>query len=94
MTIHFVNKYQTLSISLFYINFILRRYIISAKPDRLFWKLSCVAIEKQRALWREKECPMEKIATHAQGSTVDALLLMHVNNILVKYLWTFFFIKN
>lgn len=48
-----------------------------AKPDRLFWKLSCVAIEKQRALWREKECPMEKIATHAQGSTVDALLLMH-----------------
>lgn len=58
------------------------RYIISAKPDRLFWKLSCVAIEKQRALWRERECPMEKIATHAQGSTVDALLLMHVNSTL------------
>lgn len=48
-----------------------------AKPDKLFWKLSCVAIEKQRALWRQKECSMQKIASRPQGSTVDALLLMH-----------------
>lgn len=54
-----------------------------AKPDKLFWKLSCVAIEKQRALWRQDECSMEKIATHAQGSTIDALLLMHDGTVYI-----------
>ncbi|KMQ97958.1 f-box wd repeat-containing protein 9-like protein [Lasius niger] len=48
-----------------------------AKPDKLFWKLSCVAIEKQRAIWGEKECSMKQINSHSCGSTVDALLLMH-----------------
>lgn len=48
-----------------------------AKPDKLFWKLSCVAIEKQNTIWRSNECSMKKISSHACGSTVDALLLMH-----------------
>ncbi|XP_029172741.1 F-box/WD repeat-containing protein 9-like [Nylanderia fulva] len=48
-----------------------------AKPDKLFWKLSCVAIEKQRTIWGLKECSMKKINSHGCGSTVDALLLMH-----------------
>ncbi|XP_072743114.1 F-box/WD repeat-containing protein 9 [Anoplolepis gracilipes] len=47
-----------------------------AKPDKLFWKLSCIAIEKQKALWARKEYSMVKIL-HKQNSTVDALLLMH-----------------
>lgn len=54
--------------------------VISAEDDELFWKLSCVAIEKQTSLWTN-ENSMEKLAlTNVQYSTIDGLLLMHVSN--------------
>ncbi|TGZ53106.1 hypothetical protein DBV15_05442 [Temnothorax longispinosus] len=31
-----------------------------ARPDKLFWKLSCIAIEKQTALWKQQDS-MEKL---------------------------------
>lgn len=64
-----------------------RSRMISARSDRLFWKLSCVAIEKQMALWRQRDS-MEKLSlTSVQYSTIDALLLMHVGNTSYEYLY-------
>ncbi|XP_071576066.1 F-box/WD repeat-containing protein 9-like isoform X1 [Temnothorax nylanderi] len=53
-----------------------------ARPDKLCWMLSYVAIKQETALWkqqesREKRLFIEKIP----GTTVDAVLLMHVNGI-------------
>lgn len=53
-----------------------------ARPDKLFWKLSCVAIEKQTALWKGSVVDKLIIAS-AQYSTVDALLLMHNGTICI-----------
>ncbi|KOC64775.1 F-box/WD repeat-containing protein 9, partial [Habropoda laboriosa] len=50
-----------------------------AEDDELFWKLSCVALEKQTSLWKE-ENSMEKFTlSNVQYSTIDGLLLMQAN---------------
>ncbi|KAK2575614.1 hypothetical protein KPH14_011318 [Odynerus spinipes] len=55
-----------------------------AEDDELFWKLSCVAIEKQASLWRN-ENSMEKLSlTNVQYSTIDGLLLMHDGKICIS----------
>lgn len=49
------------------------------EDDELFWKLSCVALEKQASLWREEDV-MEKLSLdNLQYSTIDGLLLMQVS---------------
>lgn len=49
-----------------------------AEDDELFWKLSCVALEKQTPLWKE-ESSLERLSlNNVQYSTIDSLLLMHV----------------
>ncbi|XP_026674387.1 F-box/WD repeat-containing protein 9-like isoform X2 [Ceratina calcarata] len=56
-----------------------------ADDDELFWKLSCVALEKQISLWG-KEDSMEKLSLHdkVQYSTIDGLLLMQDGNICIS----------
>ena len=55
-----------------------------AEDDELFWKLSCVALEKQASLWR-KENSMEKLSlTMVQYSTIDGLLLMQDGSICIS----------
>ncbi|OAD56971.1 F-box/WD repeat-containing protein 9, partial [Eufriesea mexicana] len=55
-----------------------------AEDDELFWKLSCVALEKQISLWT-KENSMEKLSlTNVQYSTIDGLLLMQDGNICIS----------
>ncbi|XP_077266605.1 F-box/WD repeat-containing protein 9-like [Temnothorax americanus] len=48
------------------------------RPNKLFWKLSCAAIEKQTALWKQPDS-MEKLML--MNSHVKAVLLMHVDGI-------------
>lgn len=57
-------------------------HMISARTDKLFWKLSCVAIEKQAALWKQQDSMKKLSLTNAQYSTIDALLLMRVRYIV------------
>lgn len=55
-----------------------------AEDDELFWKLSCVAIEKQISLWQKKDS-MEKLSLNdLHYSTIDGLLLMHDGNICIS----------
>ncbi|KZC06275.1 F-box/WD repeat-containing protein 9, partial [Dufourea novaeangliae] len=55
-----------------------------ADDDELFWKLSCVALEKQASLWR-KDDSMEKVSLYnAQYSTIDGLLLMQDGNVCIS----------
>ncbi|XP_003707325.1 F-box/WD repeat-containing protein 9 [Megachile rotundata] len=55
-----------------------------AEDDELFWKLSCVALEKQVSLWRN-ENSMEKLSlNNVQYSTIDGLLLMQNGNICIS----------
>lgn len=50
----------------------------------MFWKLSCVALEKQASLWRN-ENSMEKLSlSNVQYSTIDGLLLMQNGNICIS----------
>ncbi|XP_011498763.1 PREDICTED: F-box/WD repeat-containing protein 9-like [Ceratosolen solmsi marchali] len=52
--------------------------------DELFWKLSCVAIERQTKLWRNKDL-LERISlNNAHYSTIDGLLLMHGGSICIS----------
>ncbi|XP_076164962.1 F-box/WD repeat-containing protein 9 isoform X2 [Ptiloglossa arizonensis] len=54
------------------------------EEDELFWKLSCVALEKQISLWKKKDS-MEKITlSNIQYSTIDSLLLMHDGHICIS----------
>ncbi|XP_071565457.1 F-box/WD repeat-containing protein 9-like isoform X2 [Temnothorax nylanderi] len=50
-----------------------------ARTDKLFWKLSCIAIEKQTALW-EQQNSMEKLE-FCTDILVDVVLLRNVNEI-------------
>ncbi|XP_071625424.1 F-box/WD repeat-containing protein 9-like [Temnothorax longispinosus] len=52
----------------------------SARSNKLFWKLSCVAIEKQTALWKQPDS-MEKLMKYRDYSSIHAVLLMHVDGI-------------
>ncbi|XP_054011210.1 F-box/WD repeat-containing protein 9-like [Hylaeus anthracinus] len=55
-----------------------------AEDDELFWKLSCVALEKQTSLWK-KEDSMERISlSNLQYSTIDGLLLMQDGHICIS----------
>lgn len=55
-----------------------------SEDDELFWKLSCVAIEKQTSLWKN-EHSMEKLSlTNVQYGTIDGLLLMHDGKICIS----------
>ncbi|XP_058802168.1 F-box/WD repeat-containing protein 9-like [Phymastichus coffea] len=52
--------------------------------DELFWKLSCVTIERQANLWRNTDL-LEKVwLNNVHYSTIDGLLLMHNGNICVS----------
>lgn len=77
-----------------YIFNIYKLYLILAPSNKLFWKLSCVAIEKQRVLWKQQDSMEKLIIANAQYSTIDALLLMHVGSTLFDKLQTPIFIKN
>ncbi|XP_031825269.1 F-box/WD repeat-containing protein 9 isoform X2 [Nomia melanderi] len=59
--------------------------ILSPDEDNeLFWKLSCVALEKQTSLWR-KEDSIEKLSlSNVQYSTIDGLLLMQNGSICIS----------
>ncbi|EFN85847.1 F-box/WD repeat-containing protein 9 isoform X1 [Harpegnathos saltator] len=48
-----------------------------AKDNNLFWRLACVALEKQMKLWRHQDSMEKLLLTDVQYSTIDALLLMH-----------------
>lgn len=63
--------------------------IISAKDNNLFWKLACVALEKQRKLWKNQESMDKMLLIDVQYSTIDALLLMHVGNIHCLWITSF-----
>ncbi|CAK9822567.1 F-box/WD repeat-containing protein 9 [Anthophora retusa] len=55
-----------------------------AEDDELFWKLSCVALEKQTSLWKE-ENSMEKFTlNNIHYSTIDGLLLMQNGQICIS----------
>ncbi|KAK1118446.1 hypothetical protein K0M31_015144 [Melipona bicolor] len=55
-----------------------------AEDDELFWKLSCVALEKQTSLWKG-ESSMETLSlNNVQYSTIDSLLLMQDGNICIS----------
>lgn len=55
-----------------------------AEDDELFWKLSCVAIERQASLWRNDDS-MEKLSlNNVHYSTIDGVLLMHDGNICIS----------
>ncbi|XP_076234420.1 F-box/WD repeat-containing protein 9 [Calliopsis andreniformis] len=53
------------------------------KDDELFWKLSCVALEKQASIWKNTNT-MEKLCSTVQYSTIDGLLLMQNGNICIS----------
>nr|XP_033331133.1 F-box/WD repeat-containing protein 9-like [Megalopta genalis] len=59
-----------------------------AEDDKLFWKLSCVALEKQISLWRKEESiegSMERLSlNNIHFSTIDGLHLMHNGNICIS----------
>ncbi|XP_024892536.1 F-box/WD repeat-containing protein 9-like [Temnothorax curvispinosus] len=50
-----------------------------ARPDKLCWMLSYVAIKQQTALWKQQKNRLFMKETH--GSIIDAVSLMHVNGI-------------
>ncbi|XP_024880453.1 F-box/WD repeat-containing protein 9-like [Temnothorax curvispinosus] len=59
-----------------------------ARPDKLFWKLSCVAIEKQTALWKQQDSMEKLINVDTTGDKrystyVDPVLLMHNGTICI-----------
>ncbi|XP_050486863.1 F-box/WD repeat-containing protein 9-like [Bombus huntii] len=55
------------------------------EEDELFWKLSCVALEKQTSLWRNENVTMQKLSfDNVQYSTIDGLLLMQGGNICIS----------
>lgn len=55
--------------------------IFSATSDNLFWKLSCVAIEKETAQWRKyPESVNSYTINNSYHSTIDALLLIEVGS--------------
>ncbi|OXU19368.1 hypothetical protein TSAR_015342 [Trichomalopsis sarcophagae] len=57
----------------------------SADHDELFWKLSCVAIERQAKLWRNTSDKMERIRlNNIHYSTIDGLLLMHKGTVCIS----------
>ncbi|XP_024883726.1 F-box/WD repeat-containing protein 9-like, partial [Temnothorax curvispinosus] len=47
----------------------------SAKPDKLFWMSSCVAIEKQIALWKQQDSMVKLRKINPQS--IRPVLLMH-----------------
>ncbi|XP_076667010.1 F-box/WD repeat-containing protein 9 isoform X2 [Andrena cerasifolii] len=55
-----------------------------AEDDELFWKLSCVALEKQATLWKKEDSMEELLLSKAHYSTIDGLLLMHHGNICIS----------
>ncbi|XP_024890795.1 F-box/WD repeat-containing protein 9-like isoform X4 [Temnothorax curvispinosus] len=61
------------------VSYTLLRPVITARIDKQFWKLSCIEIEKETALWEQQDS-MEKLEF---GTTilVDVILLRNVNEI-------------
>lgn len=49
-----------------------------ADEDEFFWKLSCVNIERQAKLWKNKDTMEKMWLKDVHYSTVDGLLLMRV----------------
>ncbi|XP_014218480.1 F-box/WD repeat-containing protein 9-like [Copidosoma floridanum] len=57
----------------------------SIDKDELFWKLSCVALERQAKLWRNKDIMMEKLLlSNVHYSAIDGLKLMHGGQICIS----------
>ena len=46
--------------------------------DELFWKLSCVAIERHAKLWKTNNSLEKILLNNAHYSTIDGVLLMRV----------------
>ncbi|XP_076657532.1 F-box/WD repeat-containing protein 9 isoform X2 [Halictus rubicundus] len=59
-----------------------------AEVDELYWKLSCMELEKSISLWSEEESikeSMEKLSLKdMQASTIDALHLVHNGSICIS----------
>ncbi|KAJ8670377.1 hypothetical protein QAD02_001636 [Eretmocerus hayati] len=54
-----------------------------AESDELFWKLSCVAVEKQARMWKNKD--LERIwLSNVHYSNIDCLLLMRKGSICIS----------
>lgn len=54
------------------------------EEDELFWKLSCVAIERQTSLWHNEDS-MEKLTlSNVHYSMVDGVLLMHNGQLCIS----------
>lgn len=50
----------------------------SVDDDELFWKLSCIAIERQAKLWKSPSSIEKILLNDIHYSTIDGLLLMKV----------------
>ncbi|XP_071565468.1 F-box/WD repeat-containing protein 9-like isoform X2 [Temnothorax nylanderi] len=53
-----------------------------AKPDKLSWMLSYVAIKQQTALWKQQESRKKRLfIKKIPGRSIGSVLLMHINRI-------------
>ncbi|XP_076283055.1 F-box/WD repeat-containing protein 9 isoform X2 [Lasioglossum baleicum] len=61
---------------------------METEDDELFWKLSCIALEKSISLWTEEgsmKDSMERLSlSHIHGSTIDGLQLVHNGSICIS----------
>lgn len=54
------------------------------EEEELFWKLSCVAIERQTSLWYNEDS-MERLSlSNVHYSTIDGVLLMHNGQLCIS----------
>ncbi|XP_043254943.1 F-box/WD repeat-containing protein 9-like isoform X1 [Colletes gigas] len=54
------------------------------EDDELFWKLSCVALERQSSIWKDVESMDRMSLGSVQYSTIDGLLLMEGGQICIS----------
>ncbi|XP_012258692.2 F-box/WD repeat-containing protein 9-like isoform X2 [Athalia rosae] len=55
------------------------------EEDELFWKLSCVALERQTVLWDQDGETMERLSlANAHYGTIDGILLMNQGKICIS----------
>ncbi|XP_071633549.1 F-box/WD repeat-containing protein 9-like isoform X2 [Temnothorax longispinosus] len=55
-----------------------------ARPDKLFWKLSCSAIDKQTALWKQQDS-MEKLIDVSDADTQFGPVLLENGTTCIAY---------
>ncbi|XP_051159722.1 F-box/WD repeat-containing protein 9-like [Leptopilina boulardi] len=54
------------------------------EEDELFWKLSCIAVERQTSLWYNEDSIEKLSLSNVHYSTIDGVLLMHNGQLCIS----------